>query len=123
VIDVLVDDEAQAVAAAASTWASSRAAPRHVEAPDRALRDVVPENRLRVYDTRAVHRHGLVDAGSCWNCARLWHRHPHRAGAHRRPPRGLMANNPHTWAARSTPTPPTRPRASCSCATRTACRW
>ena len=28
-----------------------------------------------------------------------------------------------TSAARSTPTRPTRPRASCSCATRTACRW
>jgi len=66
VIDILVDDEAQAVAAAkhylgffcpasvSSAW----------QAPDtQALRDVVPENRLRVYDSRAAIA-GLADLGS-----------------------------------------------------------
>lgn len=38
----------------------------------------------------------------------------------------LVRNTPATrctWAVPSTPTPPTRQRASCSCATPTACRW
>ena len=66
VIDILVEDEAQAVAAAkhylgffCPTNASSA-----WHAPDaQALRDVVPENRLRVYDSRAAIE-GLADAGS-----------------------------------------------------------
>jgi acetyl/propionyl-CoA carboxylase alpha subunit/acetyl-CoA carboxylase carboxyltransferase component len=64
VIDVLVDDEAQAVSAAKrylsyfqgplARWSCEEQA---------ALRDAVPENRLRVYDVRRV-LHGLADAGS-----------------------------------------------------------
>jgi acetyl-CoA carboxylase carboxyltransferase component len=64
VIDLLVDDEAGAVAAAKqllgyfqgtlATWACSDPA---------ALRDAIPENRLRVYEVRRVLR-GLFDEGS-----------------------------------------------------------
>ena len=95
VIDVLVNDEAQAVVAArhylsffqgmASTW----------QAPDaKALRQVVPENRLRVYDTRAAMQ-GIADEGSL-----LMLRTGFGAGIHTAlarvagRPVGLMANNP-----------------------------
>jgi len=66
VIDILVADEAQAVAAAkhylgffcppdgSATWQAPEA---------HALRAVVPENRLRVYDSRAAIQ-GIADAGS-----------------------------------------------------------
>jgi acetyl-CoA carboxylase carboxyltransferase component len=38
---------------------------------------------------------GLVDEGSLLALRTgFWRRHPHRAGAHRRPPVGLIANNP-----------------------------
>jgi len=64
VVDVLVDDEAQAVAVARQylsyfqgTLAEWRCADQH------ALRQTVPENRLRVYDVRRVLR-GLADAES-----------------------------------------------------------
>ena len=50
---------------------------------------------------------------------RLRRRHGHRAGAHRRPAGRRARQQPaRTSAARSTPRRPTRPRASCSCATR-----
>lgn len=64
VIDLLVDDEAQAVAAAKRYLAYFQGPLPDFEAPDPlALRDVVPENRLRVYDSRAA-LHGIADAGS-----------------------------------------------------------
>jgi acetyl-CoA carboxylase carboxyltransferase component len=64
VIDVLVDDEAQAVAAARHYLSFFQSAVNDWLAPDAAsLRDVVPENRLRVYDTLAVLK-GVVDSGS-----------------------------------------------------------
>jgi acetyl-CoA carboxylase carboxyltransferase component len=64
VIDLLVDDEAQAVAAARHYLSFFQGRLKDWIAPDaRLLRDVVPENRLRVYDTRAALR-GLVDQGS-----------------------------------------------------------
>ncbi len=65
VIDILVDDEAQAVAAAKHYLGFfTGVATTSWQAPDAlALRAVVPENRLRVYDTRAA-LHGLADAGS-----------------------------------------------------------
>ena len=64
VIDVLVDNEAQAVAAARHYLGFFQGALKDGLAPDAAaLRDVVPENRLRVYDTLAV-LHGVVDSGS-----------------------------------------------------------
>ncbi|MCD2195950.1 ATP-grasp domain-containing protein [Actinomycetospora endophytica] len=63
VVDVLVPDEAAAVDVARRYLALSGPA-TEVERPDqRTLRHAVPENRLRVYDVRAV-IDTLVDAGS-----------------------------------------------------------
>jgi acetyl-CoA carboxylase carboxyltransferase component len=67
VIDILVPDEATAVSAAKQVLSYfqgplNEAANAH--APDTTLlRDVVPENRLRVYDSRAAISH-LADTGS-----------------------------------------------------------
>ncbi|WP_422017798.1 carboxyl transferase domain-containing protein [Roseateles sp.] len=64
VIDVLVDDEAAAVAAARHYLSFFQGRVAEWAAPDaRELRHVVPENRLRVYDSRAV-LPALFDAGS-----------------------------------------------------------
>jgi acetyl-CoA carboxylase carboxyltransferase component len=55
VIDVLVDDEAGAVAAARRYLAFFRGRTATVAAGDpKALRELLPANRLRVYDVRAV---------------------------------------------------------------------
>ena len=63
VVDVLVDDEAEAVAVTRRYL--GLAAPTDVPEPhdQRTLRFAVPENRLRVYDVRRV-LHTLVDPGS-----------------------------------------------------------
>jgi len=64
VIDVLVDDEAAAVAAAKQGLGLLQREPAHAEAPDPLeLRDVLPENRVRSHDMREVIA-GLVDRGS-----------------------------------------------------------
>ena len=64
VIDVLVDNEADAVKAARHYLSFFQGPARDWLAPDAlVLRDLVPENRLRVYDTRTVMA-GLVDRGS-----------------------------------------------------------
>ncbi len=64
VIDVLVDDEAAAVEAARHYLSFFQGRVTQFSAPDpAALRNVVPENRLRVYDSRAA-LHGIVDNGS-----------------------------------------------------------
>ena len=64
VIDILVDDEAQAVRAARRYLSFFQGRFKVWLAPDAAaLRDVVPENRLRVYDTLLAMT-GLVDHGS-----------------------------------------------------------
>ncbi|HEY8878933.1 MAG TPA: carboxyl transferase domain-containing protein [Roseateles sp.] len=64
VIDVLVDDEAGAVAAAKHYLSFFQGRMARWAAPDtRALRQVVPENRLRVYDSRAA-LPALFDEGS-----------------------------------------------------------
>ncbi len=64
VIDVMVDDEAQAVAVARQYLAYFQGAVTPVASADpKALRHLVPENRLRVYDVRQV-LHGLADAGT-----------------------------------------------------------
>ena len=64
VIDILVDDEAAAVDAARRYLSYFQGPVTAFEAPaPEALRDVVPENRLRVYDSRAAMA-GLADAGS-----------------------------------------------------------
>ena len=95
VIDILVDDEAQAVAAAkhylsffqgpASTWTAP---------PEMVLRDVVPQNRVRVYDTRAAMA-GLADVGSLLALRTGFGVGIHIALARiEGRPVGLLANNP-----------------------------
>ncbi len=95
VIDVLVDDEAQAVAAARHYLSFFQGAAGTWTAPDSAaLRDVVPENRLRVYDTRAA-LEGVADVGSV-----LYLRTGFGVGIHTAlariagRPVGVLANNP-----------------------------
>jgi acetyl-CoA carboxylase carboxyltransferase component len=67
VIDILVDDEGSAVVAAKqylSYFQGSSNNDIRINAPDTSsLRDVVPENRLRVYDSRTAIE-GIVDVGS-----------------------------------------------------------
>ncbi|HEV6964965.1 carboxyl transferase domain-containing protein [Roseateles sp.] len=64
VIDVLVDDEAAAVAAARHYLSFFQGPVGHWTAPDaRRLREVVPENRMRAYDSRAALT-ALFDEGS-----------------------------------------------------------
>ncbi len=95
VIDILVDDEAQAVAAARHYLSFFQGRIDQWSEPDqRLLRQLVPENRLRAYDTRAAMA-GLVDEGSL-----LMLRAGFGAGIHTAlariegRPVGLMANNP-----------------------------
>lgn len=94
VIDVLVDDEAGAVQAARHYLSFFQGRTSQWSAPDqRLMRAVVPENRLRVYDTRTAMA-GLVDDGS------LLLRTGFGAGIHTAlariegRPVGLLANNP-----------------------------
>ena len=64
VIDVLVDDEARAVAAARQYLSYFQGRLSEWSAPDpQALRQVLPENRVRSYDMRDV-LHGVADEGS-----------------------------------------------------------
>jgi acetyl/propionyl-CoA carboxylase alpha subunit/acetyl-CoA carboxylase carboxyltransferase component len=96
VIDILVKDEAHAVAAAKQYLSYFQGATSDWQCADpRALRHAVPENRLRVYDVRAAMR-GVADTGSLLELragfgagivtvlARIEGR-----------PVGLLANNPH----------------------------
>ncbi|HOB66300.1 carboxyl transferase domain-containing protein [Ottowia sp.] len=95
VIDVLVDDEAAAVHAARQYLGFFQGRTRDWITPDpRLLRAVVPENRLRVYDTRAAMA-GLVDAGSLLPLRTGFGVGIHTALARiEGRPVGLMANNP-----------------------------
>ena len=95
VIDVLVDDEAQAVAAARHYLSFFQGAPSDWQAPSaQALRQLVPENRLRVYDTRAAMQ-GIADVDSL-----LMLRTGFGVGIHTAlcriegRPVGMLANNP-----------------------------
>ncbi len=64
VVDVLVDDELQAVEAARQYLSFFQGPVAAGPSPDPvALRGIIPENRLRVYDVRRVLQ-GLVDPGS-----------------------------------------------------------
>ena len=95
VIDILVDDEAAAVAAARH-YLSFFQGPvtEWLAPPTLPLRDLVPENRLRVYDTRAVMA-ALVDAGSLLMLRTGFGLGIHTALARiEGRPVGLMANNP-----------------------------
>ena len=95
VIDLLVDDEPQAVAAARHYLGFFQGRTRDWIAPDAlALRDVVPENRLRVYDTRRA-MEGLADQGSLLPLRTGFGVGIHIALARiEGRPVGLMANNP-----------------------------
>jgi acetyl-CoA carboxylase carboxyltransferase component len=95
VIDILVEDEAAATAAVKHYLSFFQGRMPTFTAPDaQALRDVVPENRLRVYDTRAAMA-GIADTGSL-----LLLRTGFGAGIHTAlariegQPVGLLANNP-----------------------------
>lgn len=95
VIDVLVDDEEQAVAVARHYLSFFQGAVQEFSAPDAfALRDAVPENRLRVYDTQAVLR-GVADTGSVLLLRSGFGKGIHTALAHiEGSPLGIIANNP-----------------------------
>ena len=95
VIDVLVETEAQAVAAARHYLSFFQGIGRDWQAPPaEALRQVVPENRLRVYDTRAAMQ-GLADEGSLLALRTGFGVGIHTALARvAGRPVGLMANNP-----------------------------
>ncbi len=95
VIDVLVDDETQAVAAARHYLSFFQGRLEGWSAPDAmALRDVVPENRLRVYDSTAAMA-GLADPGSLLALRTGFGPGIHTALARiEGRPVGLMASNP-----------------------------
>jgi acetyl-CoA carboxylase carboxyltransferase component len=95
VIDILVDDEVQAVAAARHYLSFFQGkASDFTEPPAQALRDVVPENRLRVYDTRLAMQ-GLADVGTLLPLRVGFgvgiHTALARMGGH---PVGLLSSNP-----------------------------
>ncbi len=95
VIDVLVDDEAQAVNVARQYLGFFQGSVVQWEEPDTlALRDVVPENRLRVYDSRAALA-GIADRGSLLELRTGFGLGIHTALARiEGHPVGLLANNP-----------------------------
>ncbi len=95
VIDVLVDDEAAAVRVARHYLSFFQGALPDWDAPDtQQLRHVVPENRLRVYDSRAAMQ-GIADAGSLLELRAGFGAGIHTAlGRIEGRPVGLLANNP-----------------------------
>ena len=95
VIDILVDNEAQAVAAARHYLSCFQGAQTEwLAPPTEALRHVVPENRVRVYDTRAAMQ-GIADEGSLLHLRTGFGVGIHTALARiAGRPVGLMANNP-----------------------------
>jgi acetyl-CoA carboxylase carboxyltransferase component len=95
VIDILVDNEVQAVTAARHYLSCFQGAQTEWQAPSaQALRHVVPENRVRVYDTR-VAMQGIADEGSLLPLRTGFGVGIHTALARiAGRPLGLMANNP-----------------------------
>ncbi len=95
VVDVAVADEAEAVAVAKQYLSYFQGAVREWSCAEQsALRDVIPENRLRVYDVRAVIE-GLADTGSVLELRRGFG--PGMVTALARiegRPLGIVANNP-----------------------------
>ncbi|GJG95433.1 carboxyl transferase domain-containing protein [Cupriavidus pauculus] len=96
VIDILVENEAEATRAAKHYLSMFQGRVAHWSAPDPlALRHVVPENRLRVYDTRKAIE-GIADVDSV-----LMLRGGFGSGIHTAlarvegQPVGIMANNPY----------------------------
>ena len=95
VIDILAADERTAAAAARQYLSYFQGRIGQWTAPDAlALRDLVPENRLRVYDTRAALR-GLADCDSVLELRTGFGRGIHTALARiEGRPVGILANNP-----------------------------
>ena len=95
VIDILVEDEVQAVAAAKHYLSFFQGmAPGWVAPPAKGLRDVVPENRLRVYDTcNAIHALCDVDSVLLLRVGFGLGIHTALARIEGRPV-GILANNP-----------------------------
>ncbi|GAB3662964.1 hypothetical protein GCM10028813_42360 [Ramlibacter alkalitolerans] len=95
VIDVLVDDEAGAGAAARRYLGYFQGSVAQYQAPDAlALREVVPENRLRVYDSRTALL-GIADIGSLLELRTGFGAGIHTAlGRIEGRPVGLLASNP-----------------------------
>jgi acetyl-CoA carboxylase carboxyltransferase component len=95
VIDIMVDNEAQAVLAARHFLSCFQGAQSEWQAPPaEALRHVVPENRVRVYDTRAAMQ-GIADEGSLLPLRTGFGVGIHTALARiAGRPVGILANNP-----------------------------
>jgi acetyl-CoA carboxylase carboxyltransferase component len=95
VIDVLVDDEVQAVAVARHYLSFFQGRVDACSAPPQhALREAVPPNRLRVYDTRAVMA-ALADEGSMLELRTGFGKGIHTALARiEGRPIGMLASNP-----------------------------
>jgi acetyl-CoA carboxylase carboxyltransferase component len=95
VIDILVDDEQHAVVAARQYLSFFQGVLTDWIVPDTlALRDVVPENRQRAYDSRGALT-GIVDQGSLLELRTGFGRSIHTALARiEGRPVGLLASNP-----------------------------
>ena len=95
VIDILVENEAEAVQAAKHYLSMFQGRVRDWSAPNPlAMRHVVPENRLRVYDSRQVIE-GIADTGSVLMLRAGFGHGIHTALARiEGQPVGIMANNP-----------------------------
>ncbi|MGH6958577.1 MAG: carboxyl transferase domain-containing protein, partial [Caulobacteraceae bacterium] len=95
VIDVLVEDEAEAVSAARQYLSYFQGPVKEWSCPDqRTLRRIVPENRLRVYDIRELIR-TLADEGSVLELRPKFGRTMVTALIRvEGRPMGLIANNP-----------------------------
>ena len=95
VVDIAVADEAEAVQVAKQYLSYFQGPAPHWRAPDaRALRFIVPENRLRYYDMRDVIQ-GIADIGSVLEIRKDWG--PGMSTAFIRVegmPMGVIANNP-----------------------------
>ena len=95
VIDVLVEDEAAAVASAKRYLAFFQGTTHGWQAPEpNTLRDLVPENRLRIYDTRKAMQ-GIADVDSLLELRPAFGIGIHTALARiEGRPVGIIANNP-----------------------------
>jgi len=96
VIDVLVENEAEAVSAAKRYLSMFQGRTKDWSAPNPLeLRHVVPENRLRVYDSRRAIE-GIADVGSVLMLRSGFGHGMHTALARvEGQPVGIIANNPH----------------------------
>jgi acetyl-CoA carboxylase carboxyltransferase component len=99
VVDIVVDDEAQAVAVAKQYLSYFQGAVADWEGPDpRVLRHVVPEDRKRSYDVRTA-IDGIFDVGSVLELRRDFGLGMVTALARvEGRPVGVLANNPHHLA-------------------------